>query len=60
MDGKGLDPYGFARYQGEQKEREAVLHWLSKGAATATEDAVQMEYFYLMEDIREERHRGDL
>ena len=56
-----LDPYGFARYQGQQKERDAVLAHLSRCAAgvkdgTPAGEVLYDEYFELIDDITEERH----
>lgn len=55
MNGKGLDPYGFARYQGMQKERDAVLDWLTLGAAVQ-KDEIAAELWLIVDDIRNERH----
>lgn len=56
-----LDAMGFARYQGMQKERDAVLAHLSKCAAgvkdgSAAGEVLYDEYFELIDDIVEERH----
>lgn len=55
-----LDPYGFARYQGMQSERDAVLAHLSRCAATVKGgpqgEVLYDEYFELIDDIVEERH----
>ena len=50
-----VDAYGFARYQGMQKERDAVLDWITLGAAVQP-DPVAEELWRLVDDIREERH----
>ena len=56
-----LDPYGFAKYQGIQLERDAVLAHLSRCAAGVKDGApagevLYDEYFELIDDIVEERH----